>query len=161
MKKASRAGRWHPHDRKAWDACQLGVRQMGEFLRSTEEKQGSPHRRREDNFKFYNAVLSPESTRGLNRHKKRVQNSMTDLEDRISSRDTKEAGRPTYTQIGKEINDVETDMEDVVQLYAKVRDKQTATRTMEDRRLVGSGMHGQLKCARATKATEDKPQQLV
>ena len=67
-------------------------------------------------FYFYCTALSPESTRGLSRRKEHVQSGMSDLEDKIARRDSKGTGHPTYTQIGQEINDVETDMEDVILL---------------------------------------------
>ena len=38
MKKPSGAGRWQPQVCKEWDACQLAMRQLGEFLWRTKEK---------------------------------------------------------------------------------------------------------------------------
>ena len=104
---------------KGSDLCSRATRRR-QSHNSTPHKTrqpGSPDRSCDNNFEFYCTALSPELTRGLNRRKKHFQSSMSHIEDRIARKDSKGTERPTYTQIGQEINNIETDIEDVIQLY--------------------------------------------
>ena len=95
-----------------------GTPRKDKRLVDTDEWQG-------EEAEFYHAARLPESTKNLSGHKGRIQEDMRDMEARITIREKGGAEQFVCKEMRQEISNIETGMEDVVQMFGQ----QTRSRT--------------------------------
>ena len=60
-----------------------------------------------DKAEFYHAARSPESTKNLSRHKRRIQEDMRDIEARMAMREKGGVEQFVHTEMWQEIRNIE------------------------------------------------------